>query len=210
MSVFKNNFHQIAFCFIFCVALFSCTEKKAITPSEPKERLLTFKDYEITEFKLYVGGPNGGRDISNEIKDPSSLFLGYYTNITKMELFKHEALKVSEDKIVELPIEYEANTFEYKVTKGDSLFRWNIYADFWQWYGFKRGNEKIEYMNSFYKFVKPRDTGGVFISGNEKGELHEKDFFNENPFRFKNLESMTSIGDTVLFCNVKYTYQFLK
>ncbi|MBD1433742.1 hypothetical protein H8B06_12960 [Sphingobacterium sp. DN00404] len=47
-----------------------------------------------------------------------------------------DSIQVLQDTLMEFPTQYEANTFKYKVTEKDSLFRWNIYAKFWQMYGF--------------------------------------------------------------------------
>lgn len=184
--------------------LFSCNKENEINP-ETTEKLFNFKGFEITQFKLYVGSLNGGKDISSTISDPLQLFKGEFTKENKIELYKFNALKIHKDTIIELPNRYDANTFNYKVTTNDSLFRWNIYANLWEWYGFKRNDKKIEYLKSFYKIVKKRENLDIFRSGVENGQLLYENFF-ENPNYFNGIQNMTSITDTVLFCNVKYIY----
>jgi hypothetical protein len=194
------------------LVLWSCAKSD---PPEPKDKTpllkaenYVFQKWEAVEVKLYVGSPNGGVDKSHLVKDARELFPTSFVKGNKIDLWKFDSLRIHQDTLVEYPIAYEANTFKFKVSPEDSLFRWNVYSKEWQFYGMKLPNKGgIDYLYSFYRFTKVRESIALGLNGKENGSLSDKDFFNDNPYRFASLKDMTSVTDTVLYCNVRYYYR---
>ncbi|WP_437921426.1 hypothetical protein [Sphingobacterium sp. LRF_L2] len=173
---------------------------------EEKTYVYGFNREELVKLKLYVGSKNGGIDKSAAVTDPKSFFKNYFDDGNKIDGARYDSLKVYKDTLVEFPTTYAGNTFQYKVSTMDSLFR--VVGNGTQFYGFKLPDSKgIAYDRAFYRFVKVRETSGVGLDGKQEGFLSDGSFFSDNPARFAALADMTEETDTVLYCNVRYYYQ---
>ncbi|HEY8959265.1 hypothetical protein [Chitinophaga sp.] len=193
---------------LLCSALLilvACSKDKNISNEETDTPVQENKKYEyvydnktIIDFKVYRGTVNGGKDVTPEIT-PEELW-----NTTKLEYGKYEKLAVSNDSISELPYKYEESNYRYK-TSNDSLYALKN-ANLWLWYGTKM-NDRIEYIISFYAFARGRQGYSLTMNSYERGIVNGKDFFNDNPYRFKDVQSMTDKNDLVAWLTVKYTFK---
>ncbi|TYP91343.1 hypothetical protein BC792_12051 [Sphingobacterium allocomposti] len=195
--------------FLFLFFLSCSKDSPAPVPAEVPPAVFRFDRIEVVETKLFVGSKDGGVDRSHIIDDPASYFPKIYGGGSSFDVYIKDSLQLVQDTLAEFPLETAANRFVFKVAAGDSLFRWNTNADFWQFYGFKLPDDNgVVYNRSFYRFVKVRSDGpSILLSGSETGFLTGKGFFDDGVYRFDGLEDMTAETDTVLFCNVKYYYK---
>lgn len=206
-----NNASLLAlsgFLFLFFLSCSKDGPSPDPVPEKETVKMYRFGRMEVMETKLYVGSEDGGVDRSATVTDPASYFPQMFGGGSKFDLQILDSIQVLQDTLVEFPTQYEASTFKYKVTEKDSLFRWNIYAEFWQMYGFMLPeDEGIVYDRSFYTVVKTRaDEWSYYISRMEEGFLTDESFFHEGSYQFPTLEDMKLESDTVLYCNVRYYY----
>lgn len=161
---------------------------------------LTYQDrYEITDFKVYVGSPEGGRDISSEYSSPEEIWGERLTKYNHPDtiLFR------SEDSISHLPHRVSVDDYAYEWRK-DSLFAYNPYAEAWELYGF--GNMiSFEYAMSFHKMVLIDEYIYRASMGQSHGVTNSKDYFYPNSVA--SIPEMTNVRDTIAWCNVRYYYK---
>lgn len=205
--------------FLFSLFIFSCSkdnpkpekETPEVLPNEKEdEYLYAFDRYEIVSKKLYVGSKNGGVDRSEQF-DPEQYFRTTYFDQSKLEYFKQDSLLIRKDTIIEYPLNYEANTFKFKIGEKDSLFRWNIYANLWQYYGkAPKDRQEIRYERNYSALVKIRKEGWSFgLDDRGEGFVDDKNFFWGNTYHFPTIKDMTEITDTLAYCNVSYVYKLV-
>lgn len=194
--------------FLFSVATFiyGCSKSNSTPelPEKPEEKpkavldTYTYLRKEVIEFKVYKGSSKGGIDVSATEKPES------YWNSTKLADYFYDTLTVTKDSILERPWEYEINDFRYEQRK-DSVFRWNRYADFWEFYGLKKG-DTLEHYVCFYNFHKNTPPFASGVNGHNSGEVKYSNYFNnEAPF-FKGPEDMKNEYDQVAWYNIKYIF----
>lgn len=176
-------------------------EKPVQKPTEePKEMRDTFiflrKD--VITFKAYKGSPEGGIDVSAKEKPAS------FWNSTKLSSYLYNTLIVSKDSIFESPYKYEINNAKIEQRK-DSIFRWNRYADFWEFYGIRKRDTVEQYVR-FYSFEKHSPPYLFAENGHYAGEISDKYYFNDNKFFFKGPEQMKNEHDKVAWYGIKYIY----
>jgi hypothetical protein len=196
--------------FLFLFFLSCSKDGTAPDPLPEKEqvKMFRFDRMEVMQTKLYVGSKQGGIDRSTTVIDPAAYFPLMFGGGSKFDLEILDSIQVLQDSLIEFPTRYEANKFKYKVGENDSLFRWNIYADFWQIYGFMLPkDEGIVYDRSFFKVVKTRaGEWSYYNSRTEMGFLNDEHFFYKDSYQFPTLEDMKLESDTILYCNVRYYY----
>ncbi|HVI49425.1 MAG TPA: hypothetical protein VM802_31455 [Chitinophaga sp.] len=173
-------------------------ERTAPPVTDNKKSEYVYDNKTIIDFKVYRGTVGGGKDVTPTIT-PEELW-----NTTKLEYGKYERLAVSKDSISELPYKYEECNYLYK-TSNDSLYAWKN-ANLWMWYGAKK-NDNIEYIISFYAFARSRQGYSLTMNSYERGIINGKEFFNDNPYRFKDIQSMTDANDLVAWLTIKYTFK---
>ncbi|SFS39733.1 hypothetical protein [Sphingobacterium wenxiniae] len=198
--------------FLFLFFLSCSKDDPQPEPVSDLTKIFRFERMEIMETRLYVGSADGGVDRSATVTDPAAYFPQMFGGGSKFDLEILDSIQVLQDTLIEFPTRYEANKFAYKVAEKDSLFRWNIYAKFWQIYGFMLPkDEGIVYDRSFYRLVKARPDGwSYYISRMEEGFLTDERFFYEDSYQFPTLEDMKLQSDTLLYCNVRYYYNAKK
>ena len=203
--LFKNS--TIVFLFFTCLFLAQSCSKDSDAPNLPEKtdggtekevETYTFLRKEIIAFKAYRGSEHGGIEISNTEKPES------FWNPTKLSDYFYHTLTVSRDSILERPFEYEINDFRYELRK-DSVYRWNRYANFWEFYGVKR-NDTLEHYVCFYSFQKHTPPSLAGENGHNSGEVKYTRYFNNNPYLFKGPEEMKSKNDEVAWYNIKYIF----
>ncbi|MHC8949643.1 hypothetical protein [Sphingobacterium hungaricum] len=211
---YSIKFIGILFLFLFSFFIFSCSKND---PPEPKveekddEFLYAFERYEIVGKKMYAGSEDGAVDRTEQF-DPEKYFRTAYFDKSKLEYFKQDSIRAVKDTLIEYPLNYEANTFKFKTGDKDSLFRWNIYAKFWQYYGkFPENKQEISYERYFVRLIKDRKEGMSFYL-DERGEgfVDDKSFFYGNIYHFPTSKRMTEATDTLAYCNVRYIYKLVK
>lgn len=206
-----NNATLFSLSFFLFLFFLSCS-KNNIAPNpvveKEKVKMYRFDRMEVMKNKLYVGSEDGGIDRSATVINPAKYFPQMFGGGSKFDLQILDSIQVLKDTLIEFPTQYEANKFAYKVAERDSLFRWNIYANFWQVYGFMMPkDEGIVYDRSFFKVVKTRsDEWSYHISRMEEGFLTDERFFHVDSYQFPTLKDMKLKSDTVLYCNVRYYY----
>ncbi|MVZ66524.1 hypothetical protein GQF61_11695 [Sphingobacterium sp. DK4209] len=165
---------------------------------------------EIVESKLFVGSKDGG--VEERLKRPVRDYLWVKLGgINAIESRAKDSLRVFKDVLTEYPEQYEANKFQFKVGQSDSLFRWNIYANFWQYYGrFPSDRQHIYYERNFSTLHKKRPNISFDLSDDSEGYASKDDFFWGNEYHFPTIKHMTEKTDTVMYCNVRYVYKKVK
>lgn len=202
LSDMKLNFKCLLFAFLG-VLFYSCSDdNEGHQPEVSLPYPITLKyqqKYEITDFKIYVGSPEGGRDISAEFNNPEKL---WGERLTK---YNHPDTIVfrSKDSISHLPHYVEMDDYKYEWRK-DSLFAYGRYVDAWGLFGF--GNEtSFEYAMSFYKIGLVDEHGFFGTIGQTNGVTGSDDYFHSNTV--DSPKEMTDIRDTIAWCNVRYIYK---
>lgn len=193
--------------------IYSCTED----PIDPEEKedpdktmVYKFDRFELVNAKLYVGSKDGAIDKSESF-NPNSYFTTSFGKESKLSYFKYDSLMVKRDTLTEFPNKYESNVFGFKVGEKDSLFRWNIYADFWQYYGtYPSTKEEIIYESNYSRLIKKRKEASFYLDNQSEGLVSDKDFFWGNTYHFPSKDDMTETTDTLAYANVKYYYKLIK
>lgn len=202
---FKNS--TIFFLFVSCLFLAQSCRKNNDIPNLPEKTdggtkkvtaSYTFLRKEIIDFKAYRGSDQGGIEVSNQEKPES------FWNSTKLADYFYNTLTVTKDSISETPFEYEINNFRYKLRK-DSVYRWNRYADFWEFYGIKK-SDTIEHYVCFYSFQKHTPPSMVGENGHNSGEVKYSRYFNNNQYLFKSPAEMKNRNDEIAWYNIKYIF----
>lgn len=193
-------------CLLFAlwgILFYSCSDdtepdKPTVCPFTPI--LLEYQNkYEITDFKVYVGSPGGGRDISGEFSSPEKLWGERLTKYNHPDtiLFR------SEDSISHLPHYVDVDDYKYEWHK-DSLFAYNPYAEDWELYGFGDAIS-FEYAMSFYRMVLVDEHSYFGRIGQGHGVTDSEDYFHSNTIA--SIPEMTDVRDTIAWCNVRYIYK---
>lgn len=186
--------------------LAACKKKEPGQPN-PKENpsfaAATFKytgKMEVSEFVVYEGSPNGGKEASKNYT-PDGIWDQRVKNFTPPEklVFK------SKDTLSQFPIRYEADVLKYKFS-GDTLKGHNRYADLWEVYGIKT-KKQLAYKMTFYVFrrVSPPYTSAAVST--EHGITLYKHMFQKGGANFGSPAEMLNPNDLVGWYNVSYLYE---
>ena len=203
--LFKNS--TIVFLLISCLFLAQSCRKDSDMPNLPEKTdggtkkvidSYTFLRKEIIDFKAYRGTDHGGVEISNQEKPE------FYWNATKLSDYFYTTLTVTKDSISERPFEYEINNFRYELRK-DSVYRWNRYADFWEFYGIKK-SDTIEHYVCFYSFQKNTPPYTFAENGHNSGEVKHTRYFNDSKYLLKCPEDIKNKNDQIAWYNIKYIF----
>lgn len=190
----------------------SCTKEEKIRPDRQgnEATIYLLEKIEIVESKLIVGSKDGGQEepLKRPVRDYLWVKLG---GINAIESRAKDSLRILKDILTEYPEQYEANKFQFKVGTNDSLFRWNVYANFWQYYGkFPSDRQHIYYERNFSTLHKKRPYLSFDLSDYGEGYVRKDDFFWGNEYHFPTIKHMTEKTDTLMYCNVRYVYKKLK
>lgn len=164
--------------------------------SETYPITLLFSDKKIAEFKIYVGSPEGAREVSTNNLNPAMFWkdrLSYYPS----------AITYDNSQTISLtPHDTESDTFNYKFIK-DSLFRHNSNIDKYIWAGVG-DQHKLDYHKGYFRanfFDTEFNFYRFYIAqGNEWAT--EKGFIRDA----YSLDDLKQETDTIMWCNIQYTY----
>jgi hypothetical protein len=198
-----KNLKKIVFtlCFV-AVMCASCSDDDENSVPEAKEYPATLAytgRMEIVDFKMYVGSPEGGKEISATYGDPVKKWGD------RMVKYNHpdKITFISKDSILNDPYSVEVDKYQYKWEK-DSLYGFNPNNDTWYFYGI--GNKKkLEYRMGFYSTLIVDEGITIGGIGQWHGVYDEDSFFHENSFASP--AEMMNEKDTITWCNVRYVYE---
>lgn len=183
--------------------LFSCRKQD---PEQPKPNNLPIATFnytgkmEVSEFKLYKGDPNGGKEVSKDYT-PEALFLDRLKNFTPPS----QLIFTSKDSLLQLPQRVEVDLLKYKFS-GDTLKGHNRYVNTWEVYGIK-SKKSLTYLMTFYIYNRvssPYETSAV---GTEHGLTLAQNMFRAEGVNFRSPAEMTNTNDLVSWYNVSYIYE---
>ena len=183
--------------------LFSCKEQD---PAEPKPNNSPIATYnytgkiEVSEFKVYKGDPNGGKEVSKDYT-PEALFLDRLKNFTPPSqiVFK------SKDSLFQLPKRVEVDLLKYKFS-GDTLKGHNRYVNTYEVYGIK-SKKRLAYCMTFYIYTRVSPPYRSAAVGTEHGLTLAQNIFRDGGVNFKSPADMTNTNDLVSWYNVSYIYE---
>lgn len=183
--------------------LFSCKKQEPEQPKPNNSPLATFNytgKMEVSEFKVYKGDPNGGKDVSKDYT-PEALFserLKSFTPPTQL-IFK------SKDSLSQLPKRVEIDLLKYKFS-GDTLKGHNRYVNTWEVYGIK-SKKRIAYSMTFYVYTRVTPPYLTAAISTEHGLTVYQNMFRADGPNFKSPTEMTNSNDLVGWYNVSYIYE---
>lgn len=184
--------------------LISCSDDEDITP-EVKEYPITLTyagKYEIIDFKMYVGSPEGGKEIITGLPEPEEIWGSRLTTYNHPE----KIILQTEDTASHYPHYVEVDTYKYKWDANTSTFYgYNKYINDWETYG-KGTKDRLEYMMSFRYVNRILEFGVSSSIGQDHGEYSYNSFFEEGSFITSPAE-MTDIRDIITWVNVRYIYE---
>ncbi|KIO78270.1 hypothetical protein TH53_04440 [Pedobacter lusitanus] len=182
--------------------MFSCkkSDKPAIIDPVAQPTFSYTGKMEVSEFKVYKGGPGGGTEVSKDYT-PESLWNDRVKNFTPPD---HLIFK-SKDTLSLLPNKVESDIIRYKLN-GDTLLCHNRYADFWEVYGVK-SKKCLSYKMTFYIFNRSNTPYTSFALGTEHGITLFKNVFISGRANFESLAQMTNTSDLMGWYNVNFIYE---
>lgn len=206
----KLTYHLLLFFALLSTLTISCgkgeSDGSLNPPDETKDPdetnddrgVYIFLRKELIDFKAFKGSEKGGVDVS-DTETPESFW-----NSTKLADYFYDTLRVTKDSIFERPYEYEINDFRYDV-RNDSIYRWNRYADFWEFYGMDKA-DTIEHYVCFYNFQKVTPPSVFAANGHSSGEVKYSRYFNDTEYMFSSPKEMMNKNDEVAWYNIKYIF----
>ncbi len=183
--------------------LSSCKKQEPGQPQPNNLPIATFNytgKMEVSEFKVYKGDPNGGKDVSKEYT-PEALFLDRLKNFTP----PNQLIFKSKDSLSQLPKRVEVDLLKYKFS-GDTLKGHNRYVNTWEVYGIK-SKKRLAYSMTFYIYTRVSPPYLTAAVGTEHGLTLAQNMFRSEGANFKSLTEMTNSNDLVAWYNVSYIYE---
>ncbi|MDM1295868.1 hypothetical protein HX021_16380 [Sphingobacterium sp. N143] len=206
----KITLKVASFLFLAAIFMYGCNKDNSISeipekviekPEEPAKAIrdtFLFLRKDVIIFKAYKGSLKGGVDITAQEKPET------FWNSSKLSSYLYDTLTVTKDSTFERPYKYEINNFRFEQRK-DSIFRWNRYAKFWEFYGLHKKDTVEQYVR-FYSFQKYTPPYLFAENGHNSGEISYSYYFNDNKYLFKGPEDMKNENDEVAWYGIKYIY----
>lgn len=185
---------------------FSCKKKETETEPKPEQKPFPEETFnytgkmEVTDFKVYKGSGEGGKEVSVNYT-PESIWEGRVKNFTPPAklVFK------SKDTLALLPNKVESDMIRYQFS-GDTIKCHNRYNNSWEVYGIKT-KTRIEYKMTFYMFVRSTPPYATAAAGTEHGVTLFKNVFISNAPNFASPAHMTNANDLMGWYNVSFIYE---
>lgn len=157
---------------------------------------LTLAGKEITEFKLYIGSPDGPKEISTNNLNPIR-FWG-----TRLSQHPSKITFDNDETISLTPNDTDADSFKYRFDE-NTLFRHNENTNTWICAGLG-DMYKLNYNMGYFRARYHDTETGVnkFYIGQKNETVSEKGFLGD-AYSLDNLKQET---DTIMWCNVQYIY----
>lgn len=161
---------------------------------------LTFSNKQIAEFKLFIGSPDGPKEISTQNLDPAKFWGNRLTYYPTHIIFNDAAT------MTRLPKDTSADTFTYTFHK-DSLFRYNKNVETWFWAG-KGDGYNLTYHIGYYRcnYFDPGFMGGT---GTYRFYIAQDNEWAAKPGFWGDMHSLSDLKqetDTIMWCNINYNY----
>lgn len=158
--------------------------------------VLSFRDCQIKEFKMFAGSKKGAVELETSGLDPKKLWVDYIGG--EDSYFEHSMLIFIDDsKLCFLPERY---TYEYKFDKG-ALKVYDTQQD--EWVIFAYGNRnKLVVIKGLTRVERQYGSRKLRIKNNEETR--------SGAFSYAGFSSMSLLKDKqekVAWCNVHYTFQ---
>ena len=183
--------------------LFSCKKQGSEQPKPSNPPIATFNytgKMEVAEFKVFIGDPNGGKEVSKNYT-PETLFLDRLKNFNPPSqlIFK------SKDSLSQLPKRVEVDMLRYKFS-GDTLKGHNRFVNTWEVYGIK-SKKRLAYSMTFYIYTRVSPPYLSAAVGTEHGFTLSQNMFRAEGVNFRSPAEMTNARDLVGWYNVSYIYE---
>ena len=197
----KMYLHIVSF--LVLSLLFSCKKQDPERPKPNNPPIATFNytgKMEVSEFKLYKGDPNGGKEASKDYT-PEAIFLDRLKNFTPPSQLIFKSI----DSLLQSPKRVEVDLLKYKFS-GDTLKAHNRYANTWEVYGIK-SKKRLAYHMTFYIYTRVSPPYLSAAVGTEHGSTLAQNMFLSEGINFRSTAEMTNTKDLVSWYNVSYIYE---
>ncbi len=159
-------------------------------------KTLTYKGYEVKEFKMYVGSPDGGKEMNTTGIDPKTYWKSYIENKNN-EYIGDDYKFLSETEITSSTIN---KTYQYKFENGELyIFRENK----WEKLSAYGDITNLHVKSSCYIANRSGGMGSIGQNGGEYTSLTEL----MGRVGFSSLSDMKSTSDTIMWCNMNYIWK---
>lgn len=200
-----KNLHKLLFLFtlalVASLGLTSCSDDDIDKVSYPHS--IKYVKSEITEFKMYIGSENGGKEVSTAGLDPAKYWPeDYLEDLDTMKGISIE-YKDKENAVVTVTAENKSYSSKYKFEKGELL----LINEENQWETLAYGDiKRIKMHTAFSKICKYYPNGNSVAYGGEEEHVSLNDLLGKDRL-FESLSDMKYAKDTIMWCNLQHIYE---
>jgi len=180
----------------FAISFSACSSDD----DDNKTNTVKYQKREITEFKMFVGSDEGGKEVQTNNLDIADYWGDkYFYDTNGGSSFDPDRIYTFDDKNISVTINGKVISTPYKVD-GDILYVYDNTDNEWEILGHGTRYSYVE-KSHCYKYIQSEGSGW----GNDEEAITLDMMLKKS--NFGTLANMKNITDTIMWCNVDYIYK---